>query len=389
LICGRYLISDDSLRTRCLPTVGQINLVNAQEMGSRSSTHATLEVQKEEEKNLRKRNKRLKNESKREKLESRHNRRKTAKRKKDYKKEVHEFAVNKEFSTEEVETKLTKVGGELITARDKILETLKHNKNQLHSYMQSLEALKNELQIVIIKDHTESDKKKILFEEEFLNTFQKLQKRNELLLAVQNNTRSIKHLEESNKIENSLKKFKENTTMGKSAIFHLILNTAMENHLRQAELKFQHFTDELKNLKENVGQISEVTADIYVQKTSLIENMDNTILLLSQFSTAEDLQKEALPVVDINVEKASKAELSHIENKLEIVKSQLSQFIEKHCEIDEILMRSVQKFEGFRSIELLEEEKAALLQQISKLKSVVKEMMKLIEIVEYIEEDIL
>jgi hypothetical protein len=111
--------------------------------------------------------------------------------------------------------------------------------------------------------------------------------------------------------------------------------------------------------------------------------------LLSQFSTAEDLQKEALPVVDINVEKASKAELSHIENKLEIVKSQLSQFIEEHCEIDEILMRSVQKFEGFRSIELLEEEKAALLQQISKLKSVVKEMMKLIEIVEYIEEDIL
>jgi hypothetical protein len=209
------------------------------------------------------------------------------------------------------------------------------------------------------------------------------------LLAVQNNTRSIKHLEESNKIENSLKKFKENTTMGKSAIFHLILNTAMENHLRQAELKFQHFTDELKNLKENAGQISEVTADIYVQKTSLIEKMDNTILLLSQFSTAEDLQKEALPVVDINVEKASKAELSHIENKLEIVKSQLSQFIEEHCEIDEILMRSVQKFEGFRSIELLEEEKAALLQQISKLKSVVKEMMKLIEIVEYIEEDIL
>ncbi|CAH1376327.1 unnamed protein product [Tenebrio molitor] len=358
-------------------------------MGSRSSTHATLEVQKEEEKNLRKRNKRLKNESKREKLESRHNRRKTAKRKKDYKKEVHELAVNKEFSTEEVETKLTKVGGELITARDKILETLKHNKNQLHSYMQSLEALKNELQIVIIKDHTESDKKKILFEEEFLNTFRKLQKRNELLLAVQNNTRSIKHLEESDKIENSLKTFKENTTMRKSAMFNLILNTAMQNHLRQAELKFQHFTDELKNLKDNVGQISEVTADIYVQKTSLIEKMDNTILLLSKFSTAEDLQKEALPVVEINVEKASKAELSHIENKLEIVKSQLSQFIEKHCEIDEILLRSVQKFEGFRSIELLEEEKAALLQQISKLKSVVKEMMKLIEIVEYIEEDIL
>jgi hypothetical protein len=36
--------------------------VNAQEMGSRSSTHATLEVQKEEEKNRRKRNRRLKNE---------------------------------------------------------------------------------------------------------------------------------------------------------------------------------------------------------------------------------------------------------------------------------------------------------------------------------------
>jgi hypothetical protein len=354
-------------------------------MGLRNSTHATLEVQKEEEKNRRKRNRRLKNERKR----SRQNSRKTAKRKKDYKKEVDELAVNKEFSTEEVETKLTKVGGELITARDKILETLKHNKNQLHSYIQSLEALKNELQIVIIKDHTQREKKKILFEEEFLNTFQKLQKRNELLLAVQNNTRSIKHLEESNKIENSLKTFKDNTTIRKSAIFNLILNTAMQNHLRQAELKFQHFTDELKNLKENVGQISEVTADIYVQKTSLIENMDNTILLLSQFSTAEDLQKEALPVVDINVEKASKAELSHIENKLEIVKSQLSQFIEEHCEIDEILMRSVQKFEGFRSIELLEEEKAALLQQISKLKSVVKEMMKLIEIVEYIEEDIL
>jgi recombinational DNA repair ATPase RecF len=108
---------------------------------------------------------------------SRQNSRKTAKRKKDYKKEVDELAVNKEFSTEEVETKLTKVGGELITARDKILETLKHNKNQLHSYIQSLEALKNELQIVIIKDHTESDKKKILFEEEFLNTFQKTTKK--------------------------------------------------------------------------------------------------------------------------------------------------------------------------------------------------------------------